>query len=191
MLFVLLTIMFLNPFRPCEGSPTFKDEYRSSSFVPQVVDSWRGLQVVSPNTPYVAAAGKNHLYFLDTRFDPETAGHIKEQIERAMVPKPDEYFFIDEIAVTAELKNGVTNETTFVFDPPYARVLFASGINMRNPSLKLPEHEPAADWLRTYDLESVTAAVASLASTKEKRRSCSDYSCSSSADCERQTAAND
>ncbi|GLI74340.1 hypothetical protein PoHVEF18_002577 [Penicillium ochrochloron] len=114
--------MLLNPFRPCEGSPTYQEEYRGN-YIPKVIEREYGLQVVAPDTPYVAAAGRNALYFLDTRFDPETAKHIKEQIEKASVPNLEEYISIDEVLATAEIKNSVTGETTFVFDPPYARVL--------------------------------------------------------------------
>ncbi|KAH8696481.1 hypothetical protein BGW36DRAFT_296859 [Talaromyces proteolyticus] len=148
--------MLLNPFRPCEGSPTFQEEYRGS-YVPQFIETEYGLQVVAPDTPYVAAAGPNQLYFIDTRFDTETARHIKEQIERASVPNMDEYISIDELSATAEVKNLVTGETTFVFDPPYARVLFARGMNKRNPDLKLPQHETAGDWLVTYDRSTTLA----------------------------------
>ncbi|OOF98423.1 hypothetical protein ASPCADRAFT_205659 [Aspergillus carbonarius ITEM 5010] len=151
--------MLLNPFRPCEGSPIFQEEYRGS-YIPNVVKTEYGLQVVAPDTPYVAAAGPNKLYFLDTRFDTQTAKHLKEQIEKATVPNPDEYIAIDEVSATAELKNAVTGETTFVFDPSYARVLFAKGINRKNPETKLPEHEPAGDWLVTYDLEDILMKAA-------------------------------
>jgi hypothetical protein len=144
--------MLLNPFRPCEGSPTYQEEYRGN-YIPKVIEREYGLQVVAPDTPYVAAAGRNALYFLDTRFDPETAKHIKEQIEKASVPNLEEYIFIDEVLATAEIKNSVTGETTFVFDPPYARVLFAKGMNRHNPELKLPVHEPAGYWVVTYDLD--------------------------------------
>ncbi|KAJ5592536.1 hypothetical protein N7537_009440 [Penicillium hordei] len=132
--------MLLNPFRP-------------GSYVPAVIKTGHGLQVVAPDTPYVAAAGPDKLYFIDTRFDSKTAKHVKEQIEKATIPNPEEYIAIDEISATAELKNSVTGETRFVFDPTYARVLFAKGINRHNPELKLPEHEPAGDWLVTYNLE--------------------------------------
>lgn len=146
--------MLINPFRPCEGSPTFEEEYRSN-YVPKTIQTKYGLQIVAPDTPYVAAAGQNKLYFIDTRFDAKTARHVKEQIERATVPDPDEYFSIDEFSATAEIKNSLTHETTFVFDPLYARVLFAKGINRRNPGLKLPEHEPSGDWLVAYDLSRI------------------------------------
>ncbi|WYZ36252.1 hypothetical protein EsH8_XII_000002 [Colletotrichum jinshuiense] len=142
--------MLINLFRPCEGSPIFQEEYRVN-YVPKFIDAWTGPQIVAPDTPYVAAAGRNSLYFIDTRYDPETAQHIKEQIERATITGPDDVIKIDEITATAEVRNGLTNETLFVFDPPYARVLFAKGINKRNPELKLPEHEPAGDWLVTYN----------------------------------------
>ncbi|KAJ6149123.1 hypothetical protein N7471_000322 [Penicillium samsonianum] len=145
--------MLLNPFRPCEGSPTFQEEYRGS-YVPKVIEIELGLQVVAPDTLYVAAAGRNQLYF-NTQLDTETAKHVKEQIEKASVPKPDEYIAIDEVFATAEIKNHVTGETTFVFDPAYARVLFAKGMNRHNPELKLPEPEPAGDWLVTYDLDNI------------------------------------
>ncbi|PKX96880.1 uncharacterized protein P174DRAFT_94024 [Aspergillus novofumigatus IBT 16806] len=36
MLFLLLITMLLNPFRPCEGSPIFQEEYRAS-YVPNVI----------------------------------------------------------------------------------------------------------------------------------------------------------
>ncbi|KAK2008207.1 hypothetical protein LZ32DRAFT_609661, partial [Colletotrichum eremochloae] len=128
MLFTLLVAIFINPLRPCEGSPTFQEEYRTN-YKPKFVDSWAGPQIVAPDTPYVAAVGQNQLYFLDTRFDPATAKHIKEQIERAtVVGGPHEVTKIDEISATAEIINIQTNETLFVFDPLYARVLFAKGI---------------------------------------------------------------
>ncbi|OHE97176.1 hypothetical protein CORC01_07430 [Colletotrichum orchidophilum] len=180
MLFTLLITMLLNPFRPCEGSPTFQEEYRGN-YTPTFVDAWSGPQIVAPNTPYVAAVGRNQLYFLDTRFDPEIAKHIKEQIERATIVGPEDVIDIDEISATAKVRNAVTNETLFVFDPPYARVLFARGINKRNPDLKLPEHEPAGDWLVTYDIGN---------SLTKRADSCYDYGCSTPADCRRQTNGN-
>ena len=150
--------MLLNPFRPCEGPPIYQEEYRGS-YVPKVIKRNKApycLQVVAPDTPYVAAAGLNSLYFLDTRFDPDTAKHIKEQIEKAYLPKePWQYTFVDEILATAEIKSYPTNETTFVFDPVYARVLYARGMNKHNPELKLPEHERTGDWLVTYDLKKI------------------------------------
>ncbi|RAQ46231.1 hypothetical protein AFGD_000237 [Aspergillus flavus] len=136
------------------GSPTFQEEYRGS-YIPKVIDTGYGLQVVAPDTPYVAAAGPNKLYFIGTRFDPETVKHVKEQIEKATVPNPEEYVAIDDVSATAELKNSVTGETTFVFDPLYARVLFARGMNRHNPELKLPDHEAVGDWLVTYDLDNI------------------------------------
>ncbi|KAJ6186424.1 hypothetical protein N7519_007725 [Penicillium mononematosum] len=161
--------MLLNPFRPCEGSPTFLEEYRGN-YVPKVIKTGYGLQVVAPDTPYVAAAGPNKLYFIDTRFDAETAKHVKQQIEKETVPDPEEYIAIDEVSATAELKNSVTGETTFVFDASYARVLFAKGINRHNPEIKLPEHEPAGDWLVTYDLDKILA---------KRNDSCYDLGCHS------------
>ncbi|KAJ5448281.1 hypothetical protein N7445_003102 [Penicillium cf. griseofulvum] len=150
--------MLLNPFRPCEGSLTFQEEYRGS-YVPKVIKTEDGLQVVALDTPYVAVAGLDKLYFIDTRLDTETAKHVKEQIEKASVPKPEEYIAIDEILATAELKNYVTGETTFVFDPSYAKVLFAKGMNRHNPELKLPKLEPAGDWLVTYDLQATVLSL--------------------------------
>jgi hypothetical protein len=182
MLFGLLfTMLLINPFRPCKGSPTFQEEYRGS-YVPNAIETLYGLQVVAPDTPYVAAAGPNKLYFIDTRFDKKTALHIKEQIERALVPNPDEYISLDEITATAEIKNAVTNETTFIFDPPYARVLFAKGLNRHNPELKLPEHEPAGDWLVTYDL--------STSKLTKRALFCYDYGCYTDRQCIDQSNGN-
>ncbi|KAK1979339.1 hypothetical protein LZ30DRAFT_597156, partial [Colletotrichum cereale] len=81
------------------------------------------------------------------------AKHIKEQIEWATaLIGPEDVINIDKISATAEVRNGLTNETRFVFDPLYARVFFARGINRRNPKLNLSEHEPAGDWLVIYDV---------------------------------------
>lgn len=151
---LFITTLLVNAFRPCEGSPILQEKYRGS-YVPEVIETWYGPQVVAPDTPYVAAIAPNQLHFIDTRLDPETAGHIKEQIERVALPKKDEYISIDEFAATAEIKNHVTGETTFVFDPDYARELFAKGMNRHNPELKLPEIEFASDQLVTYDLDAI------------------------------------
>ncbi|KAK2046788.1 hypothetical protein LZ31DRAFT_612713 [Colletotrichum somersetense] len=143
--------MLINPFRPCEGSPTFQEEYRTT-YQSRFIDSWSSPQIVAPDTPYVDAVGRNRLYFLNTRFDPETSKHIKEQIERATIVGPCDVIKIDETTATAEVRNVQTNETLFVFDTPYARVRFAKGINRRSAALKFPEHEPSGDWLVTYDV---------------------------------------
>ena len=178
---ILLISMLLNPFRPCEGSPAYQEEYRGN-YIPNFVQTAYGIQVIAPDTPYVAAAGRRQLYFIDMRFDSETASHIKMQIEKAAVPKMEEYISIDEIAATAEIKNGTTGETTFVFDPAYARVLFARGINKRNPDLKLPEHAPAGDWLVTYDVDILLA--------KRMPGDCSEYGCTYNEDCLQQKNGN-
>ncbi|OAA59151.1 hypothetical protein SPI_06353 [Niveomyces insectorum RCEF 264] len=179
MLFLLLVTMLVNPFRPCEGAATYQEEYRGN-YLPQFVRSELGhLQVVAPDTPYVAAAGRSQLYFIDTRFDPESASHIKAQIEHATVPQPDQYTFIDEVTATAERRNATTHETLFVFDPAYARVLFARSFNKRNPALNLPEHGPAGDWLVEYSAEEQTLARRGEAAPS----ACSDHGCTSDADC--------
>ncbi|KAJ5651162.1 uncharacterized protein N7484_004885 [Penicillium longicatenatum] len=114
--------------------------------------------------------------------------HIKNQIERATIPIPDEYTAIDEITATAEKRNRKTGETTFVFDPPYARVLFAKGINKRNTELKLPEHEPAGDWLVSYDLDKVSGN--NLTNRVTKRVVCSNFGCYTDAHCRVPSAMN-
>ncbi|KAF4897000.1 hypothetical protein CGCVW01_v013759 [Colletotrichum viniferum] len=152
--------MLINPFRPREGRPTFLEEYRNSDYKPTFIDAWHGPQIVAPDTPYVAAASKNTLYFIDTRFDPDTAQHIKAKIEWASVAVGASHVInIDELAATAEVKDTATGETLFIFDPAYARVLFARGINRRNPALGLPEHERAGDWLVSYDLNGSSSAA--------------------------------
>ncbi|KAK1991269.1 hypothetical protein LX36DRAFT_358522 [Colletotrichum falcatum] len=145
--------MLLGMLRPCECSqPRYQGEYRVN-YVPKFVDAWHGPQIEAPDTPYVAAAGRNQLYFIDTRFGPETAKHIKKQIEWAAVPVgPHDVVRIDEVSATAEVRDSRTNETLFVFDPAYVKILFAEGINKRNPELKLPEHELAGGCLATYDI---------------------------------------
>jgi hypothetical protein len=90
----MVAMLLLNPFRPCKGSAIYQEEYRHRTYVPHVRETEYGLQIVAPDTPYVAASGSNRLNFIDTRHDPETAGHIKEQIERASVPNMDEYIDI-------------------------------------------------------------------------------------------------
>ncbi|EJP64585.1 uncharacterized protein BBA_06579 [Beauveria bassiana ARSEF 2860] len=180
MLPTLSVILFLSSLFHVEGSATFQDEYRGD-YVPKFIDSGLGRQVVAPNTPYVAVSGRNSLYFIDTRHDAETAQHIKAQIEHAAMPHSGESLFIDEIAATAELRDAATGKTIFVFDPPYARVLFAKGINKRNPDLKLPEHEPAGSWEVSYDLGSALRPRAFF---------CYDFGCHSHGDCIQQTNGN-
>lgn len=142
--------MSRNPFRPFDGPPSYQEEFRGS-YKPTFIDTKFGPRIVSPDTPYVAAAGRNLLYFLDTRFDERTALHIKTQIEAAYIPRPEEHIFIDEFKATAERRTAATKETVFTFDPVYARVLFAEGINKRNAEIKLPEYElGGGDWLVKY-----------------------------------------
>lgn len=81
----------------------------------------------------------------------ESARHIKEQLEN-LVPDQNGCWFIDEIKATAERKDAA-GKTLFTFNPAYARVLFENSMNSRNPSLKLPVHEPAGDWLVVYDVK--------------------------------------
>ena len=167
--------MILALFRACEGSPTYQEEYRGT-YTPDFITTKSGYQVVAPDT---------QLYFIDTRFDTETARHIKLQIERATIQNSDEYIAIDELSATAEIKNSITGETVFTFDPPYARVLFAKGINRHNPDIKLPEHEPAGDWLVTYDMN--TALNATL---DRRALYCYDYGCNNRQDCISQSNGN-
>jgi hypothetical protein len=51
----------------------------------------------------------------------------------------------------------------------------AAGINKRNPYLQLPEHEPAGDWLVTYDLGDTLTIQPGLF--------CTDDCCRYDADC--------
>ena len=122
--------MSLNPLRPFESPRTFKKAFTYH----KVLETGFGLQVVAPDTPYVAVAGLNKLYFIDTLFDPESAQHVKEKIENAAIPMSDTHIFIDEIVATAKVNNVVTGETRFVFDPTYARVLFGRVMNRRKPA---------------------------------------------------------
>ncbi|KAG9257631.1 uncharacterized protein F5Z01DRAFT_646558 [Emericellopsis atlantica] len=172
LLLTLLSIMVPNPFQACEGAATFQEEYRGS-FRPDFVQTSIGHQIVAPDSPYVAVAGQKQLYFLDTRHHPDTAAHIKNQIEKASVTKDDELIFIDEIEVTAEVRNGITGETTFVFDPPYARVIFAATFNRANPDLKLPVHGPPGDWRVEYEPQD---------SLEKGATSCLHYGCHTSSD---------
>lgn len=179
MLFTLLLTTLVYIFQIYEGSATYQGEYRSN-YVPNFINTELGPQLVAPDTPYVAASSQSSLYFIDTRHDAETAQHIKNQVERAMVAHPGEYISIDEIAATAEVKNS-NGETVFVFDPPYARVLFAEGMNRHNPSLKLSEHEPAGDWEVTYGHDTLLT---------KRYDDCSAYGCQRGSDCIRQSRGN-
>ncbi|KAL7921912.1 hypothetical protein ACQKWADRAFT_327280 [Trichoderma austrokoningii] len=176
MLLILLITTLVNIVQVCEGKATYQEEYRGN-YVPNFINTEFGSQIVAPDTPYVAASGQNNLYFIDTHHDAETAQHIKNQIERAMVANADEYVSINETAATAEVKNS-KGETVFVFDPPYARVIFAEGMNKHNPSLQLPVHEPSGDWEATYDLGSPLT---------KRSDHCATYGCHSSEDCIRQS----
>jgi hypothetical protein len=109
--------MVLNPFRACEGWPTFQDEYRSADYTPEFIETGSSHQIVGPDTPYVAVAGPRHLYFIDPRFRPETAAHIKAQIERASVTEDDEYIKIDEIEATASGTGQPAKQPSYSIPP--------------------------------------------------------------------------
>ncbi|ATY65932.1 hypothetical protein A9K55_001535 [Cordyceps militaris] len=92
-----------------------------------------------------------------------------------------EYLFIDEIAATAEVRDSTTDKAVFVFDPPYARVMFAKGINKLNPGLKLPQHEPAGSWEVSYDGGNTLTARIWF---------CDEIGCHDKEDCIRETHGN-
>lgn len=96
MLTTSLMVMLVSYFRPCQASPIFEEPYYHTDFVPQTVEAYHGLQIVAPDSPYIAAAGINKLYFIDKRFDEETAFHIKQQIEHASIPRSGEYIKSNE-----------------------------------------------------------------------------------------------
>ncbi|OAA56760.1 hypothetical protein ISF_07276 [Cordyceps fumosorosea ARSEF 2679] len=161
----------------CHGTPSFHESKEAGS--PQFYSTPYGLQIVAPRTPYVAVSGTNKLYYIDTRFNTDTASHIKEQVEWAAAPRPGSYIAIDDVAATASVKDVSTNETLFDFNPAYARVLFASILNKNNPSLALPVHEPAGDWEVTYG--------EGAQSLTERADHCSKYGCHTDGDCTRQS----
>ncbi|KAL2214266.1 hypothetical protein CC79DRAFT_1363041 [Sarocladium strictum] len=170
--------MVLHAFQPCNSKPTFHESYGDPKFTPEFTETMFGPAIVSPDTPYVAFAGRHHLYYIDTRFSPEDAAHIKAQVEHTWRMKGDEYIKIDEIEATAEVGNAA-GETVFVFDTPYARVLFADFINRRNPDIKLPEHGPGGEWLVPYQPASD--------GTLEKRVKSSSHGSETASDCARPT----
>lgn len=181
MFFALFIMILLGQIRAGEGAPTYVEEYRNISYVPQFVDTELGRQIVAPDTPYVARAGRSELYFIDTRFDVASAKHIKEQIERATVPDSDTHIYVDDITATAEVRTD-TGEVPFVFDPAYARLFFASSMNKLNPSLNLPEHESTGDHLVEYE---DGGAVLARRDVTDKDP-CDAYSCSKDKDCKPQ-----
>ncbi len=146
------------------------------NYTPNIAEVDGELRVIAPDTPYVAAAGRNRLYFIDTRFDPASAAHIKNQIEWAMTGTPGSYIKIDEVAVTAKVVDSDTGSTLFEFDPAYARVLFAAGINRRNPDLKLPEHRDDGEHIVDYD-------IGDGLGLQQRWKRCSDIGCYSHARC--------
>ncbi|KAK0387566.1 hypothetical protein NLU13_3812 [Sarocladium strictum] len=141
-----------NPILPHDGPPQYLEEYRSPSYVPSVTKTESGrFQVISPPTPYVASVGRTALFYLDTRFPPETAAHIKRQIEEKWIHIPTGYTYIDEVTVTVEKKRAETDEVLFVFDRDYAKVLYAKEFNKLDPALELPEYNLyCGDWVRDF-----------------------------------------
>ncbi|KAJ3495020.1 hypothetical protein NLG97_g3693 [Lecanicillium saksenae] len=125
-----------------------------------------GALIVGANSDVVAAVHAVTAVTAAISYKPSTSGEI---------------IHIDEVAATAKCWNIATGNTTFVFDPPYARVIFAAGINRHNPDLKLPEHEPAGFWEVSYDVGSTLNARAWF---------CSDFGCYGPSDCLQQTNGN-
>lgn len=120
--------------------------------------------------------------------------HIKEQLE-GLVAKENGYWYIDEIDATAERRDP-SGKTLFTFNPAYARVFFAESMNARNPSLNLPVHEPAGDWLVVYDVQNtavggkakrigtgLTPRDSQTRSLFQKRDDCEELGCNTDDDC--------
>jgi len=145
--------------------------------------------------PDAAASARNAIYFIDQRFDIDSAKHIKEQLEN-LVANENGYWYIDEVAITAERRDPA-GITLFTFNPAYARVFFAESMNSRNPSLNLPVHEPAGEWLVVYDIAKAEVGGKAkrigtdLSPRKEsltilKRDDCDDLDCNTNNDCKNQ-----
>lgn len=89
-----------------------------------------------------AACAQNAIYFIDLRYDIESARHIKQQLERLVSDDPKGHYYIDEVDAIAERRDA-DGKTVFAWNPAYARVLFAESLNEKDPDLKLPVHDPA------------------------------------------------
>lgn len=135
-----------------------EEKYRGN-YKPEVIDGELGKQIVAPDTPYVAAAGRDGLYFIDIRNSEEEAAHIKEQIEQASVPRKGSITRVDEKTGHVQNVLAATGEVLFTFDPEYAKIFFASLLNDFDPQLDLEEPEPAGDQLVIYDLETRQAVM--------------------------------
>ncbi|CZT21384.1 uncharacterized protein RCC_07247 [Ramularia collo-cygni] len=181
----------------CRGEPLLDREFMFSH-EPEVGQMWHGgNRVMSPDTPYAAACAQNAIYFIDQRYDVESALHIKEQLENLIADK-NGHWFIDEIDATAERRDA-DGKTIFKFNPAYARVFFAESMNSRNPSLNLPVHEPAGDWMVVYDTKNAQVggkakrigtginprenATVTLDDFLQKRDDCEDLGCNSNEEC--------
>lgn len=159
----------------CRGTPVL-DYNLMASIEPEVTNSWYKdeKKIISPDHPCkkiptpqhhnhrlhsppchpdAAACARNAIYFIDQRYDLQSALHIKSQLEN-IVAQENGHYYIDEIDATAE-RRDINNHTVFKWNPAYARVFFAESMNRRNPGLKLPVHEAAGDWLVVYDLRGV------------------------------------
>ncbi|KAJ3494501.1 hypothetical protein NLG97_g4038 [Lecanicillium saksenae] len=126
------------------------EEHHRSDFQPRFVNTLRGLEMVAPESSFVARSGPSKVSFIDPRYDEVTARTIKEQIERAKVQNPGEYIHIDGRTATAEVRDATTGETVFTFNPAHARLFFAREMNKRNPELQLPERATSGDWEVAY-----------------------------------------
>jgi len=177
MLFLVLCCFVLWTYpKLCYGSSpgTYDDRFYQKDYRPEVVNWYGGKRILAPDTPYVAAVKSNQLYFIDKKFSPASAAYIKEQLEHTNPIEPHEYFYIDEVDATAEVRDSRTHETKFKFNPAYARVLYADRINRMNPTLDLPVHEPAGEWLVTYEIGG---------GRLDRRGVCSNYGCEDNSDC--------
>ncbi|KAJ6780615.1 hypothetical protein PWT90_03499 [Aphanocladium album] len=149
MIFNVLFVAFLGLPEPT-AALVASQEVQRRDFQPQFINTPRGLQMMSPESSFIAHSGPNKVSFIDPRYDEATSRSIKEQIERANVQNPGEYIHIDERAATAEVRDGATGETVFTFNPAHARLFFAREMNKRNPDLQLPERPTSGDWEVAY-----------------------------------------
>jgi hypothetical protein len=164
----------------------FEEKYRGD-YRPEVIQGELGPQIVAPDTPYVAAAGRNRLYFIDTRHTREDAAHIKEQIEQASVPRHNNRVEVNERTGLVQNIDAATGKVLFTFDPTYARVLFAHLLNAFNAEFEIPVHSPAGDQLVTYDVETGQVVRTGEAPALAARKPCGSYTCWSDDSCRIET----
>lgn len=112
------TLIMMSLLAKCMASNLMLEEQYQANYKPQVTEDILGPQIVAPATPYVAAEGRNKLYFIDTRHQRRRISHQGADWASLCASESNTKIKVDESTVVVHNINFITGEVLFIFDVP-------------------------------------------------------------------------